>query len=82
MDRHTQVCGVRIIDQSPPSIYLSTGAYPVEFTSPANPGTAGETQVSSGRVAYWRACYTVAHLLRQPGFRGPIDPYIVRGSPH
>jgi hypothetical protein len=36
--------------------------------------------VSSGWVAYWRARYTVAHHLRQPGIRGPTDPYIVRGS--
>jgi hypothetical protein len=38
-DRHTQVCGVRIIDQSLPSIHLSTSAYPMESTSPACPGS-------------------------------------------
>jgi hypothetical protein len=36
-DCHTQVCGVRIIDHSLPSIHLNMGAYPVEYTSPANP---------------------------------------------
>jgi hypothetical protein len=36
---HTQVYGVRIIKESFPSTYLSTGAYPVELTFPANPGS-------------------------------------------
>jgi hypothetical protein len=37
--------------------------------------------VSPGWVAYWRACYTVAHHLRLPGFRGHTNPYIVVRCP-
>jgi hypothetical protein len=33
-----QVCNVRIIDHGLPSIHFNTGAYPMEYTSPANPG--------------------------------------------
>jgi hypothetical protein len=38
-DRHTQVCVVRTIEKSLPSIHSSTSACPVELTSPANPGS-------------------------------------------
>jgi hypothetical protein len=72
-DRHTQVCGVWIIDRSPPSIFLSTGAYPVEFTSPARPDSTsfrvslrrhgGRTQVSSGRINPEGSRFTIAHKL-------------------
>jgi hypothetical protein len=59
----------------------------MEFTFSANPGSlppfsrvllqchGGRTQVSSRRVAYWQARYTIAHHLRQPGFLGSTALY-------
>jgi hypothetical protein len=57
----------------PPSISLSTGAYPMEFTSPARPGSTsfrasprrhgGRTQVSFGRINPKGSRFTIAHKL-------------------
>jgi hypothetical protein len=53
MVRHRQVCGVRIIEQSLPSIYLSMAAYPVESTSrhaPAVPPLERNSGATAGEL--------------------------------
>jgi hypothetical protein len=61
MDHHTCVCGIQIIQQSLPSIYLSTGAYPVEFTSPACPDNLPQcVECNSGTTAGEPKCLPVA----------------------
>jgi hypothetical protein len=57
-------------DNQPTSIECSSSA------------TTRETQVSSGRVAYWRACHTIAQHFATIWIPGSYKSRIVRGSPH
>jgi hypothetical protein len=78
-------------NQTEPSIYLPQyGCLPCGVNLPVKPwqptsiecsssATARETQVSSGRVAYWQARHTIAHhfaTIRIPGSYKP--PYSAR----
>jgi hypothetical protein len=84
MDCDTQVCGVWIIEQSLSLINLSTGAYPVEYTSPANPGSqppylerncsamAGELKCLLARKIPRDPDSLLPQFLRQSKFQGSM----------